>query len=143
MLAVDFRRLSTTFSAEHGKLERKMGVQVTASAPDYPPQVMAQVVSRMEQSFYDARAAEWLADTCWESSISRMTRHPRFRELVEMGEPALRRTLARMQNGDVQIQFFPLLKDIARQDPVPPEERGLVPAMAARWLEWGRQHGKI
>jgi len=92
---------------------------------------------------FDQLSAKWLNDTEWVSSIGTLTKHPAFAEIVAMGEPALRLILRRMANGDIRIHWFPALKAIAKDDPVPVENRGRVRAMAAEWLQWGRNKGYL
>jgi len=53
--------------------------------------------------------------------------------------PAAKLILERMASGDVHIHWFPALKDITGIDPVPPHERGKLPAMTRAWIEWGKR----
>lgn len=85
----------------------------------------------------------WLTDTEWMSSTADMKLHPNYAHLLNMGRFALREILIRMQNGDVKLQWFLLLKNIAGQDPVPPHHRGRVPEMMQSWMSWGKQNGLV
>ena len=93
--------------------------------------------------FFDERSAFWIDATQYESSLTQITQHPKFSELLAMGDVALRLTLARMNQGEVRIHWFPLLKRIANADPVPAHDRGFVDRMTRHWLEWAREHGKL
>jgi hypothetical protein len=95
------------------------------------------VVKDLSRTFFEERVRDWLSDTEHESSMSRITGHPRFAEIVAMQEVALRLILERMKAGEVHIHWFPALKRIAGHDPVPVEARGFVPEMARAWIDWG------
>jgi hypothetical protein len=92
--------------------------------------------------FYEDRVSDWLDETQYESSLSAITRHPKFSELLAMGDYAVRFTLQKIDRGDVRLHWFPLLKRIANEDPVPTEDRGDADRMALHWLRWGRERGK-
>jgi len=108
---------------------------------EYDPRLMDATVRIMMSNFFAAYADEWLNDTSWHSSISSITRHRRFRDIVNMGTAAAIFILARMNQGDIHIHWFPALKDIANEDPVPADERGSVPLMTKRWIDWGKRKG--
>jgi hypothetical protein len=95
------------------------------------------------RTLFDVKASEWLADTSWVSSMSVVTAHPAFDDIKRLGDRAVKFTLQRMAGGDVHLQWFPLLHDLAGIDPVQPEARGFVPQMTDAWLQWGRQTGRI
>jgi hypothetical protein len=82
-------------------------------------------------------AARWRADTEFLSSPAEMASHPAYREIIAMGELAIRLILAELE---ARPNFwFEALRALTGEDPVPPEARGKVKAMAEAWLEWGRQ----
>lgn len=93
---------------------------------DLPPRK-----SRME-----ALALEWINDTQWDSSFSRIMQHPSFKKLVASGKPALSYAIARIRDGDLQVHWFLIAKSISGVDPVPPEARGRLARMAEYWLDW-------
>jgi hypothetical protein len=80
----------------------------------------------------------WIEQTSWHSSITSMTRHPLFAEIVSMGSDVTKYILERMQSGDIRLHWFPVLQDTVKIDPVPPYSRGNLPEMAAAWIDWGR-----
>lgn len=75
-------------------------------------------------------------ETRWSSSSSAIKRHPAYAALVAMGKPAAKKIIERMRNGDVRVQWFPILKAITESDPVRPELRGRIEEMAAVWVQW-------
>jgi hypothetical protein len=82
-------------------------------------------------------AARWRADCEFLSSPPEMAKHPAYREIIAMGEPAIRLILAELEARPAL--WFEALRALTGEDPVPPEARGNVRAMAGAWLEWGRQ----
>ena len=98
---------------------------------------------KMAKIFFNRAADEWISDTAWHSSISTITRHPRFAEIVGQGPMAAKLILERMVAGDFHVHWFPALKDILQTDPVPEDKRGRTRDMAAIWIEWGKVNGYV
>jgi hypothetical protein len=104
------------------------------------------LIKALEEEYrdlFEECVREWLADTQWQSSISSITRHPQFAAICDIGPPAVKFILRRMEKGDVHVHWFPVLKDISGQDPVPPEIRGNIPQMARAWTDWGKARGYL
>jgi hypothetical protein len=96
------------------------------------------------KDIFDSRVRDWMEDTQWASSISTITAHRQFAEIVNMGEIVIPFVLQRLAAGELSIHWFPLLKDLADgNDPVPPQHRGRVRQMADDWLAWGRRKNFI
>lgn len=117
--------------------------QNRVSVQRYNPATFARSLEDSQREFFNQRVQAWIYDTQWYSSLSSITRHAEFAAIVGMGAPALKFILERIKNGDVRVHWFPALKDIAKQDPVSPENRGRVKEMASDWLGWGRAHSII
>lgn len=86
-------------------------------------------------------AGQWKAETGLLSSTTAMVAHPAYQAIIALGPgvvPLLLRDLAREP-----AHWFESLKALTGEDPVPPEDWGNVPAMAAAWLAWGRSRGLI
>jgi hypothetical protein len=113
-------------------------VSNVASKASYNPSILFPVIDQAVGEVFDRKAEQWLEDTQWLSSVSAITRHPLYEEIVVLSRPAVRRILARMQQGDIHVHWFPVLRDITGSDPVPPHKRGRIREMAAEWLDWGR-----
>jgi hypothetical protein len=77
--------------------------------------------------------------TCFLASISKMTTFPEFAELETYGIHTVRFILGWMHLGEIKTFWFPLLKRITGEDPVPVEERGRVEQMRSRWVAWGQE----
>src|SRR5439155_22227751 len=84
-------------------------------------------------------AARWKAERPPHSSSSRLTDHPAYREIIALGRRAIPWLLAELEREP--DHWFSALKQLAGADPVRPEHRGNIEAMAADWIGWGRAHG--
>jgi hypothetical protein len=100
--------------------------------------VIARSLEDSQREFFSQRVEAWVAETQWYSSLSSITRHPGFAAIVSMGPPVLRFVLDRMSRGEVRVHWFPVLKDVAKEDPVRPDHRGRLTEMASDWITWGR-----
>lgn len=90
---------------------------------------------------FRALAEEWREATRFQSSLSQITAHPVYRAIVQLGEevvPVLLRELQRRPEP-----WFAALREITGADPVRPEQRGDMRAMADAWLRWGQAHSFI
>jgi hypothetical protein len=94
-------------------------------------------IDRTTAAHFAELAARWRADTEFLSSPPAIADHPAYREIIAMGEPAIAMILAELETRP--DFWFEALRALTGEDPVPPEARGDVGAMAGAWLEWGRQ----
>ncbi len=84
--------------------------------------------------------ARWREETAFLSSSSAMVAHPAYQELIALGSaalPYLFRDLERTGDGHLSRA----LTELTGANPVLPEERGRIRAIADRWLNWAREHG--
>lgn len=94
----------------------------------------------LRQIFLDL-ATRWRQGTRLSSSLAQITRDPAYKAIVELGEevvPLLLQELRRQPEP-----WFAALREITHTDPVAPEQRGDMHAMAAAWLRWGKDHSLI
>ena len=84
-------------------------------------------------------ADQWEEDTMYLSNPRQAARHPAHQEILDMGASAVPLILKRLK--DQGGHWFSTLRSITAADPVPPQDRGNVPAMTAAWLEWGKRNG--
>ena len=83
----------------------------------------------------------WRAGTGGLSSPRAIASHPTYREIISMGDPALPLILEELRdNGG---WWYPALRAITGENPVPPDARGNPPANARAWVDWGRKRGHI
>jgi hypothetical protein len=84
-------------------------------------------------------AAEWREGTGPLSSASKMIQHPACQGIIALGRdvvPSILRDLERQPD-----HWFAALRAITGEDPVAPEDRGVMERMAASWVRWGKEHG--
>ena len=84
-------------------------------------------------------ADQWEDETKYLSNPHQMAGHPAYQEILGMGIAAVPLILDRMK--DRGGHWFSTLRAITAADPVPPQDRGNVPAMTSAWLEWGESNG--
>jgi hypothetical protein len=92
---------------------------------------------------FEIEARRLLDETLYVSSISAIIQHPAFARIAGMGPPAVGLILERMRTGEVRTPWFPLLKHISNEDPVPVTDRGRVQKMAKSWIRWGIKNGYL
>lgn len=86
-------------------------------------------------------AAEWKEATEFESSPRRIAAHPAYRRIVEMGTPVLPFILHDLEA--THDDWFWALNEITGANPVPSEDRGIVPRMVSAWIRWGIRQNLI
>ncbi len=98
-----------------------------------------QTVSRRPEvleSVFRQLADEWIDDTQFQSSLTRITNHPSYQKIISFGNevvPLILRDLA----ANPRL-WFAALREITGADPVRLNERGNIAAMADSWLRWAR-----
>jgi hypothetical protein len=84
---------------------------------------------------------KWKEETRYLSSIHEIVMHPAYQQIIGMGKEALPYLLNELRwRPD---NWFLALKIITGEDPVPPEEKGNIFAMAQRWVRWGAMKGWV
>src|SRR5579862_7578978 len=94
--------------------------------------------SPTEQRFHEL-VATWKVSAGVSSSLSELFAHRSYRELIELGEPAVPLLLAELEREP--DWWFAALKAITGADPVAAENRGKLDEMSRAWLDWGRAKG--
>lgn len=84
---------------------------------------------------------QWEAETEFLSSVSDIAMNPAYQQIIGMGSVAVPFILRAMSQK--QGQWFWALKSITNEDPVKPENRGMVMEMTKAWLQWGKERGYI
>ena len=90
---------------------------------------------------FEELADKWERDTVLLSNSSQATRHPAYREILHIGQPALPLILQRMQTHSGH--WLHALHDITGADPVDPSDYGKIDAMMDAWLQWGERNGYV
>ena len=81
----------------------------------------------------------WREDTKYLSSIHEMVLHPAYQRIIGMGRQALPFIFEELKRQP--DHWFWALQAITGEDPVPPEDRGNIAAMARHWLRWAEERG--
>ncbi len=84
-------------------------------------------------------ADRWEDETAYFSNFRQIAQHPAYREILDMGISVAPLIMERLDAGG--WRWLSALTAITAADPVPPQDRGNVPAMKKAWLEWGRRNG--
>lgn len=90
---------------------------------------------------FDRLSREWREAARFISSTTEMALLPSYQQIIGLGYAAVPHILAELRREPAQ--WFWALKAITRTDPVPPDDRGDVSAMADHWLAWGRREGLL
>ncbi len=84
-------------------------------------------------------AAEWKAERSEVHSGAEIFLLPAYQKIIGLGTGAVTLILRELQRG--LDHWFWALAAITREDPVPAEFKGNMPAMREYWLSWGRRQG--
>lgn len=86
-------------------------------------------------------ADQWLRERQQGVDVATMIQHTAYQAIIDMGDDAVPFLLQRLQ--DKPDHWFPALNAITGQQPVRPENRGRLQAMAQDWLRWGRENRRL
>lgn len=82
---------------------------------------------------------QWKEATAYLSSITDMSMHPAYQQIIGMGEAAVPLLFEELRREP--DHWFWALKSITGEDPVAPDDRGKLDRMTHAWLEWAQAHG--
>ena len=68
-----------------------------------------------------------------------MVTHPAYQAIIALGPPVVPLLLHDLEREP--FHWFEALQAITGEDPVPREHWGMIAAMRADWLAWGRERG--
>ena len=95
---------------------------------------------RVEDRFAEL-VAEWRRETGGLSSPRAIAAHPAYQQIIEMGEPIIPMIFQELQeNGG---WWYPALRALTGENPVPEAAKGRPPLNRDAWLEWGRRNGHL
>lgn len=90
------------------------------------------------ESVFRALADDWKSRKSHSSSVEEMAMHPAYQQIIGLGPDVVPLLLAELERHP--DHWFWALHAVTREDPVPPESRGKIRAMAKAWIEWGRRN---
>jgi hypothetical protein len=88
---------------------------------------------------FQALASEWKAQRGYTSSITKMSMHHAYQQIIGLGPRAIPLLLRELEREP--DHWFWALKVLTGINPVPPEARDKIEKMAEHWVSWGRQQG--
>lgn len=86
-------------------------------------------------------AKTWIRETSHISTVGIMANHPAYQEIILMGWPVVPLILDELRHRP--DFWFKALREITKENPVPPSHAGNVSKMAKAWVQWGKKKGFI
>jgi hypothetical protein len=83
----------------------------------------------------------WESETAHLSSITEISMHPAYQQIIGMGPIAIPLILSEINTKPGH--WFWALKSITGEDPVLPSQRGRIKEMVKAWLQWGKEQGYV
>lgn len=84
---------------------------------------------------------KWEKETAVFSSITEISAHPAYQQIIKMGQLAVPFILTELK--EKPGLWFSALKTITGEDPVLLNQRGMLGEMTNAWLQWGKENGYI
>ncbi len=95
---------------------------------------------KLKDSFLEL-VSEWRQGTGGLSSPRAITIHPAYQQIIKMGEEILPLIFEELQKNDGW--WYPALRILTGENPVPKEAKGRPQLNKEAWLEWGRKNGYL
>jgi hypothetical protein len=109
----------------------------------WPTQVASAAAEELEPlpDRFRRLADEWSKDVASVSSLSAMTRHPKYREIVALGWRIVPLMLKDLQQN--HRFWFPALNEITGIQPFDNRDAGNSKRMIEAWIQWGKRRQMI
>ena len=88
---------------------------------------------------FSTLAEQWEREVEGMSSTARMSQHPAYQEIIQMGTQIVPLLLQQLTQNP--LYWLLALEEITGENPIKPEQRGRVKQMAEAWFEWGKEQG--
>lgn len=109
------------------------------SSPASAEQAQSKRESNLEKKFHEW-AAEWKRETGHLSVAGQIAKHPAYRRIIDMGEPAIPLILDDLR--EEPNHWFLALSAISNEAPeVAESDKGDMRAISEAWIQWGRDRG--
>ena len=89
---------------------------------------------------FERLAREWIGATRFLSSVSQITAHPSYKEIISLGRPAIPLILRELEK-ETAFAWFNALHSITGENPVPEKYAGCFHIMKGFWLHWAVCNG--
>lgn len=93
------------------------------------------------QQTFNELVEMWRKETGHLSSITQKIMHPAYQRIIGMGPAGLPLILRELERRP--SHWFWALNSITGEDPVPPEDAGVIKKMADAWIRWGKEKGLL
>ena len=88
---------------------------------------------------FDALVARWKRERGPHSSSARLTNHPAYQEIIDLGPAAVPLLLQELEREP--DHWFRALHALTGADPTSQSSKGKIREMAVAWLRWARDNG--
>lgn len=90
-----------------------------------------------DEDLFDSHFQRWQEETLPLSSISEISEHPSYQEIIMMGKRALPFLIQRLRDNREDPDFlFVALSKITGKNPVAEKDYGYMSKMADAWIKW-------
>lgn len=105
------------------------------------PTAVTQVINTTFRRDFAMHAKKWQEETKFLSSVEDVALHPSYQRIMGMGPEAVPLILRDLQKAP--NHWFWALHFMTGENPIPTADEGNMQAMAAAWLDWGKNRGYI
>ena len=129
--------------AKYSIIEEHLDAAICSGALEGYRCVFCHVLHQMGtmQDHFAELVKEWRSETGGLSSPKAITGHPAYQQIIKMGKSALPVIFRELQeNGG---WWYPALRALTGENPVPAEAKGRPPLSRKAWLEWGQRNGYL
>lgn len=88
---------------------------------------------------FSTLAQQWETEVEGMSSTARMSQHPAYQEIIQMGTEIVPLLLQELKRNP--LYWLSALEEITGENPIGPEQRGRIKQMAEAWDKWGKERG--
>lgn len=88
-------------------------------------------------------AEQWKSETWFLSSVKEMSIHPAYQQIIGLGPDVIPLLLRELDQNDEPEHWFWALNAITGENPVAPEQRGILNEMKKAWIEWGKSKSYV
>ena len=90
---------------------------------------------------FNSLAKQWQNDVAGLSSMSQMTKHSAYQEIINLGKDVIPLLLEDLEKNP--LYWLTALHNITGENPIKPEQKGRIKLMAQAWIDWGKNKGYI
>lgn len=132
----EHRSWGTPLSSIRAELASRCGFDTAWDSHAHAPPAKATTSDQTVEKQFADHLRQWKKATAGMSIAARMTAHPAYVAIIEMGRPALPFILREMETS--LDHWAPALRAISGENPVRPSDAGDMAKIARRWVAWGK-----